>query len=67
MPPPGFFTRALVTLKVTPTEVVTDAAPVDPRALDELIPAVQTARRILYEFVKPFGRLVGRVRRAGCL
>jgi transposase-like protein len=34
-----FFTRALATLKVTPTEVVTDAAPVYPRVLDELVPA----------------------------
>jgi transposase-like protein len=34
-----FFRRALTTLKVTPTEVVTDAAPVYPRVLDELIPA----------------------------
>jgi uncharacterized protein YbjT (DUF2867 family) len=29
----------LATLKVTPTEVVTDAAPVYPRVLDELVPA----------------------------
>jgi transposase-like protein len=34
-----FFRRALVTLKVTPTEVVTDAAPVYPRVLDELVSA----------------------------
>jgi transposase-like protein len=34
-----FFRRALATLKVTPTEVVTDAAPVYPRVLDELVPA----------------------------
>jgi transposase-like protein len=33
-----FFTRALVTLKMTPSEVVTDAAPVYPRVLDELVP-----------------------------
>ena len=33
------FRRALTTLKVTPSEVVTDAAPVYPRVLDELIPA----------------------------
>ena len=33
-----FFTRALTTLKVTPTEVVTDAAPTYPRVLDALIP-----------------------------
>jgi transposase-like protein len=33
-----FFTRALATLKVTPSEVVTDAAPVS-RGLDELVPA----------------------------
>ena len=35
-----FFTRALRTLKVTPTEVVTDAAPVYPGVLDGLVPAV---------------------------
>jgi transposase-like protein len=34
-----FFARALRTLKVTPTEVVTDAAPVYPAVLDELIPS----------------------------
>ena len=35
-----FFRRALTTLKVIPTEVVTDKAPVYPRVLDELVPAV---------------------------
>jgi transposase-like protein len=34
-----FVTRALTTLKVTPTEVVTDKAPTYPRVLDELVPA----------------------------
>ncbi|GAA1791681.1 IS6-like element IS6100 family transposase [Planosporangium flavigriseum] len=34
-----FFRRALSALKVTPTEVVTDAAAVYPAVLDELIPA----------------------------
>ncbi len=34
-----FFQRALTVLKVTPTEVVTDAAPVYPRVLDDLVPA----------------------------
>jgi transposase, IS6 family len=34
-----YFRRALSRLKVTPTEVVTDAAPVYPRVLDELVPA----------------------------
>jgi transposase-like protein len=34
-----FFTRAVATLKMTPTEVVTDKAPVYPRVLDELVPA----------------------------
>ena len=34
-----FFRRALTTLKVTPVEVVTDAAAVYPRVLDELMPA----------------------------
>jgi transposase-like protein len=33
-----FFRRALSTLRVTPAEVVTDAAPVYPGVLDELIP-----------------------------
>jgi transposase-like protein len=33
-----FFRRALSALKVTPSEVVTDAAPVYPGVLDELIP-----------------------------
>lgn len=35
------FTRAMTTLKVTPTEVVTDAAPVYPRVLDDLVPAAR--------------------------
>jgi transposase-like protein len=34
-----FFTRALRTMKVIPSEVVTDAAPVYPGVLDELIPS----------------------------
>jgi len=34
-----FFTRALRTLKVIPSEVVTDAAPVYPAVLDELLPS----------------------------
>jgi transposase-like protein len=34
-----FFRRALTTLKVTPSEVVTDKAPVYPRVLGELLPA----------------------------
>ena len=34
-----FFTRALRMLKVIPSEVVTDAAPVYPAVLDELVPA----------------------------
>jgi transposase-like protein len=34
-----FFTRALRTLKVIPSEVVTDAAPVYPGVLHELVPA----------------------------
>ena len=36
-----FFTRALRTLKVAPSEVVTDAAPVYPGVLDELLPAAR--------------------------
>jgi transposase-like protein len=34
-----FFRRALTTLRVTPSEVATDKAPVYPRVLDELLPA----------------------------
>ena len=34
-----FFIRALSTLQLTPTEVVTDKAPVYPRVLDQLVPA----------------------------
>jgi transposase-like protein len=34
-----FFRRALRTLKVTPTEVVTDTAAVYPAVLDELVPS----------------------------
>jgi transposase-like protein len=34
-----FFARALRMLKVTPSEVVTDAAPVYPAVLEELVPA----------------------------
>lgn len=33
-----FFRRALSALKLTPSEIVTDAAPVYPRVLDELVP-----------------------------
>jgi transposase-like protein len=34
-----FFGKALATLKVTPVEVITDAAPVYPAVLDELVPS----------------------------
>jgi transposase-like protein len=34
-----FFRRALSTLKVPPTEVITDAAPLYPAVLDELVPS----------------------------
>jgi transposase-like protein len=34
-----FFHRAMIVLKVVPVEVVTDAAAVYPRVLDELVPA----------------------------
>jgi IS6 family transposase len=40
-----FFTRALRTLKVIPSEVVTDAAPVYPAVLEELVPAACTTSR----------------------
>ena len=36
-----FFRRALSTLKVEPTEVVTDAATVYPAVLDDLIPSAR--------------------------
>ena len=39
-----FFGWALTTLKVTPSEVVTDAAPVYPRVLDDLVPAAWAPR-----------------------
>ncbi len=35
-----FFRRAMTMLRVTPVEVVTDAAAVYPRVLDGLLPAV---------------------------
>ena len=34
-----FFQRALTLLKVTPSEVVTDAAPIYPAVLEELVPS----------------------------
>jgi transposase-like protein len=34
-----FFHRAVSTFKVTPNEVVTDAAPIYPAVLDELVPS----------------------------
>ena len=34
-----FFTRALTMLKVTPVEVVTDAAPIYPAVVEELFPS----------------------------
>jgi transposase-like protein len=34
-----FFTRALRVLKVIPSEVVTDAAPIYPAMVEELVPA----------------------------
>ncbi|MFC5005486.1 DDE-type integrase/transposase/recombinase, partial [Dactylosporangium cerinum] len=34
-----FFRRAMTTLKVQPTEVVTDATPVYPAALDKVVPS----------------------------
>ena len=36
---PRFFHRALTTLSATPAEVVTDANPVYPRVLDDLVPS----------------------------
>jgi DDE domain len=38
-----FFRRAMSTLKVTPTEVVTDAAAVYPAVFDELVPSAVSA------------------------
>ena len=59
-----FFTRALQTLKVRPSEVVTDAAPVYPAVLDELIPS---ARHHIERFANnpietDHGRLTHRLR-----
>jgi transposase-like protein len=34
-----FFQRALTSLKVVPVEVVTDAAPIYPAVVEELVPA----------------------------
>ena len=44
-----FFARALRTLKVTPSEVVTDAAPVYPAVLDEFLPSAWHQRRAVRE------------------
>ncbi len=41
-----FFTRALRTPKVVPSEVVTDAAPVYPAALDDELPRRSTSSSI---------------------
>ena len=44
-----FFHRALTMLKVTPSEVVTDAAPIYPAVLEELMPAGVASRRTARE------------------
>ena len=56
-----FFTRALRTLKVIPSEVVTDAAPVYPGVLDELVPSAwhHVEQYATDENVKGLGRGVG--------
>jgi DDE domain/ANTAR domain len=56
-----FFARALTTLKVTPTEVVTDAAPVYLRILDELVPAAW------HHVEQPASAQRRRLRHHGCL
>src|SRR6185369_17001875 len=64
-----FFTRALATLKVTPSEVVTDAAPVYPRVLDELVPAAwhHVERYANNRIEADHGRLKHRLRPMRCL
>jgi transposase-like protein len=58
-----FFRRALSTFKVTPTEVVTDAAPVYPRVLDELVAAWHHAKRYANNRIEAdHGRLKHRLR-----
>jgi transposase-like protein len=48
------FTRALRTLKVIPNEVITDAAPVYPAVLEELVPAAAARpRRTAVAVLKP--------------
>jgi transposase-like protein len=42
-----FFRRAMQTLKVRPTEMVTDAAPVYPAVLDEFVPLGLASHRAL--------------------
>ena len=64
-----FFRRALSTLKVMPTEVVTDAAPVYPRVLDELVPAAwhHVERYANNRIEADHGRLKHRLRPMRCL
>ena len=59
-----FFTRALATLKVVPSEVVTDAAAVYPAVLDELVPAAwhHVERYVNNPIEADHGRLKHRLR-----
>ena len=64
-----FFIRALTSLKVTPSKVVTDAAPVYPRVLDELVPAAwhHVERYANSRIEADHGRLKHRLRRRCCV
>ncbi len=59
-----FFQRALSVLKVMPSEVVTDAAPVYPAVLDELLPSARhhVARHVNNPIEADHGRLKHRLR-----
>ncbi|TWJ32311.1 DDE superfamily endonuclease [Micromonospora sagamiensis] len=46
-----FFHRVLTTLKITPTEVVTDPNPVYPRVLDDLVPSAWHLRRTACQLI----------------
>jgi transposase-like protein len=56
-----FFQRALTTLKVTPSEVVTDAAPICPAVVEDMIPSawhhVERQRAARRRFVAACGAL----------
>jgi transposase, IS6 family len=59
-----FFERAIATTKVTPVEVVTDQAPVDPAVLEDLLPVAwhRTGRSTNNRVECDHGRLKARLR-----